>query len=92
MEDEPWMPLEPRPHLRVFTGVLRRGDRPQRLAIFWLIDRASPQFVALGNYMMPIGNIILAMAVLGEVLAPGQYLGTLVILVGMALSNGGRGR
>lgn len=62
------------------------------LAIFWLIDRASPQFVALGDYMMPIGNIILAMAVLGEVLAPGQYLGTVVILVGMALSNGGRGR
>ena len=58
------------------------------LLLYKLIAQTSSGFVALSNYLVPATAIILGAILLSEQLAPLQYLGFAMILLGIAVSQG----
>jgi drug/metabolite transporter (DMT)-like permease len=69
----------------LYLGLVNTGING--LLVYWLVDKTSPQFMALSNYLAPIFAIVFAMVLLGETLGPWQYLGIAVILLGTAMSE-----
>lgn len=59
------------------------------IIFYRLIDMASPSFVSMVSYLIPIVGAGLGVLVLGERLPWNAYLGFTIILIGVMIANGG---
>jgi drug/metabolite transporter (DMT)-like permease len=82
------LPIPSMPSLLAWgaTGVL--GTAVAFIVFFRLIEMASPSFVSMVSYLIPIVGAGLGMLVLGERLPPSAYIGFTIILVGVMIANG----
>lgn len=55
--------------------------------IYWLVDRTSARFVTQSNYILPIATMMLGALVLSETLTVLQYVGIVVVILGLVLSE-----
>jgi drug/metabolite transporter (DMT)-like permease len=69
------------------TGVL--GTAVAFIIFFRLIEMASPSFVSMVSYLIPIVGAGLGVLVLGERLPLSAYFGFAIILAGVMITNGG---
>lgn len=58
------------------------------LVLFWLVERAGSRFVATSNYLVPACAVLVGFAFLSERLDPGDWLGMVLILAGILISEG----
>lgn len=68
------------------TGVL--GTAAAFIVFFRLIEMASPSFVSMVSYLIPIVGAGLGMLILGERLPRSAYVGFTIILAGVIIANG----
>ncbi len=58
------------------------------LILFWLLPRVGPTNVALNTFITPISALLLGYFILSESLEPVQFLGILVVFVGLIAVDG----
>lgn len=71
----------------IYLGVLPTGIA--QILLVQVIKDAGPIFMSLVNYQVPIWSVIFGAVVLNEALPPSLFLGLLLILTGVALSQFG---
>jgi drug/metabolite transporter (DMT)-like permease len=90
-------PLTPRPHLAsaVAWAVLLYHAIPGAIAHFWwyaAVERVGPSRAAVFMNVTPVVGIAAAAVLVGETIGAWQAGGAAMVLAGVALTTGGRGR
>ena len=83
------------PPMTAVLALLELGLVPSGIAaivLVRLLQRRSPNFVALNNFLVPPVGVALSVLWLGESVTPRQMLGLVLLLVALALAETGRRR
>lgn len=85
--DEPWRLAPSGQSLALIIWIGVGPTAIATLVYFELIRSAGPTFTSLVNYLAPSVAVVLGVALLGEEPDPAAYLGLILILAGIAISQ-----